>query len=55
LIFIFKEVELRQIAQFQEIPLNRKSCTILSDKIRFGGIAMMAGMAFLENASDMEL
>ena len=55
LIFIFNDGELGQIAQFQEIPLNRKTCTILSDKIRFEGLAMMAGMAFLEIASDMEL
>lgn len=55
LIFIFNDGELGQIAQFQDIPLNRKTCTILSDKIRFEGLAMMAGMAFLEIASDMEL
>lgn len=55
MIFIFNDGELGQIAQFQEIPLNRKTCTILSDKIRFEGLAMMAGMAFLEIANDMEL
>lgn len=55
LIFIFNDGELGQIAQFQEIPLNRKTCTILSDKIRFEGLAMMAGMEFLEIVNDLEL
>jgi acetolactate synthase-1/2/3 large subunit len=55
LIFIFNDGELGQIAQFQEIPLNRKTCTILSEKIRFEGLAMMAGIIFLEIANDLEL
>jgi acetolactate synthase-1/2/3 large subunit len=35
--------------------LNRKTCTILSDKIRFEGLAMMAGIEFLEIVNDFEL
>lgn len=34
--FVFHDGELGQISQFQSIPLNRKTCTQLSDvKIRF--------------------
>ena len=55
LVFIFNDGELGQIAQFQQIPLNRKTCTTLSDQIRFEGLAMMAGMAFIEIANDNEL
>ena len=36
MVFVFHNGELGQISQFQSIPLNRKTCTQLSDvKIRF--------------------
>jgi len=45
--FIFHDGELGQISQFQSIPLNRKTCTVLGD-IQVEGIAKGTGAAFLE-------
>jgi acetolactate synthase-1/2/3 large subunit len=55
MVFIFNDGELGQIAQFQEIPLKRKTCTVLHEGIRFEGLAILAGMSFLEIRHDMEL
>ncbi len=53
--FIFHDGELGQIAQFQEIPLNRKTCTVLGD-INFEGVALATGAAYMamENDHDIE-
>lgn len=53
-LFIFNDGELGQIAQFQKIPLNRKTCTVLSD-INFKGIAMVAGIEYIRIDNDLEL
>lgn len=45
--FVFYDGELSQISQGQEIPYNRKTCTILGD-VRIEGIATATGAAYLE-------
>jgi acetolactate synthase-1/2/3 large subunit len=55
LVFIFNDGELGQIAQFQDIPLKRKTCTVLHKGIQFEGLATLAGMSFVEIRHDMEL
>lgn len=45
--FVFHDGELAQIAQGQQIPYNRKTCSILGE-IKLQGIAMATGAAFLE-------
>lgn len=52
--FIFHDGELGQIAQFQEIPLNRKTCTVLSD-IKFEGIAIATGAKYFDLKNDHEI
>lgn len=54
LLFIFNDGELGQIAQFQSVPLNRKTCTVLA-KVNYEGLAVIAGMKFIEIANDNEL
>ncbi|RMF60467.1 MAG: thiamine pyrophosphate-binding protein, partial [Calditrichaeota bacterium] len=44
--FVFHDGELSQISQGQEIPYNRKTCTVLGD-IKLDGIARATGAAFL--------
>ncbi len=48
--FVFEDGELSQISQGQEIPYNRKACTVLG-KVRTAGIADATGAAYvpLEN------
>ncbi len=45
--FVFHDGELSQISQAQEIPFNRKTCTILGD-IRLEGVAKATGATYLE-------
>lgn len=52
--FVFHDGELGQIAQFQEIPLNRKTATIIGD-INLKGIADAAGAHFVSIDNDLEL
>lgn len=53
--FIFNDGELSQIAQAQEIPYNRKTCTVLS-KVDYSAIAQATGCQFLsmENNDQVE-
>jgi acetolactate synthase-1/2/3 large subunit len=44
--FVFDDGELSQISQGQEIPYNRKSCTVLGT-IRLAGIAEATGASFV--------
>jgi hypothetical protein len=37
------------------VQLNRKTCTVLNDRINFEGVAIMAGIRFMKIASDMEV
>lgn len=51
---IFNDGELSQISQAQEVPYNRKTCTVLHDS-RFEGVAMATGASYLrvENNGDV--
>jgi acetolactate synthase-1/2/3 large subunit len=53
--FVFNDGELSQISQAQEIPYNRKTCTVLH-QFRIRGIAEATGCEFiaLENDTDCE-
>jgi acetolactate synthase-1/2/3 large subunit len=53
--FVFSDGELSQISQGQEIPYNRKSCTILG-KLRLSGIAEATGARYvaIENNGRIE-
>lgn len=53
-IFVFHDGELGQISQFQSIPLNRKTCTILGD-IKLEGTAMATGSAYFQINNDFEI
>jgi acetolactate synthase-1/2/3 large subunit len=44
--FIFYDGELSQISQGQEIPYNRKTCTIMGD-VKIQGIAMATGAHYV--------
>lgn len=54
-IFVFNDGELSQISQGQEIPYNRKTCTVLGE-FRPEGIALATGAAFfpMNTNSDIE-
>ncbi|HJQ22993.1 MAG TPA: thiamine pyrophosphate-binding protein [Blastocatellia bacterium] len=52
--FVFHDGELAQISQFQQIPLNRKTCTVLAD-VKVEGIATATGAAFLPLANDEQV
>jgi acetolactate synthase I/II/III large subunit len=53
--FVFYDGELSQISQGQEIPYNRKTCTILGN-VRLEGIAMATGARYvpIEKNADLE-
>ena len=52
--FVFHDGELAQISQFQQIPLNRKTCTVLAD-VKLEGIATATGAAFLSMINDEQV
>lgn len=52
--FVFHDGELGQIAQFQEIPLNRKTATIIGD-LNLSGIADAVGAHFVSIENDFEI
>ncbi|MEJ2635281.1 MAG: thiamine pyrophosphate-binding protein [Calditrichia bacterium] len=52
--FVFHDGELSQISQGQEIPYNRKTCTILGE-IKLEGVARATGAAFLEMAHNSDI
>lgn len=52
--FIFHDGELGQISQFQETPLNRKTCTILGN-YKVEGFALATGAEFLSMQNDNEI
>lgn len=54
IICVFNDGELGQISQFQKIPLNRKTCTILG-KVRIEGIATATGAYYLPMKNDYEI
>lgn len=44
--YVFNDGELAQISQFQQIPLNRKTCTVLGD-VDLEGVARATGADFI--------
>ncbi|HBH24792.1 MAG TPA: acetolactate synthase large subunit [Cytophagales bacterium] len=52
--FVFNDGELGQISQFQKIPLNRKTCTVLG-KVKIEGIATATGSRYLNMENDLEV
>jgi len=52
--FIFSDGELSQISQGQEVPYNRKTCTVLG-RYRLDGMAAATGAAYVAIANDAEL
>jgi acetolactate synthase-1/2/3 large subunit len=49
--FVFDDGELSQISQGQQIPYNRKVCTVLGE-VRFEGIAAATGAAYVPIEND---
>ncbi len=54
MVFVFHDGELGQISQFQKIPLNRKTCSVLAD-LKFEGIATATGAHFISMNNDFEI
>ena len=52
--FVFSDGELAQIAQAQEIPYNRKTCTVLGP-LDVAGVAQATGAAFLRIDTDADV
>jgi acetolactate synthase-1/2/3 large subunit len=52
--FVFHDGELAQISQFQEIPLNRKTCSVIGD-VKVEGIATATGAAYIRMENDAEV
>ena len=52
--FVFKDGELAQIAQAQELPYNRKTCTVLGD-VDLAGVAKAVGARFLALEQDNQI
>jgi len=51
--FVFNDGELSQISQAQEIPYNRKTCTVLHE-VKIKGIAEATGCEFITIAKDSD-
>jgi len=54
MIFLFNDGELGQISQFQKIPLNKKTCSVLG-KIDYEGIALGLGASYIRIENDLEI
>ena len=53
-VFVFSDGELAQISQAQQIPYNRKTCTVLGP-LDVSGVARAVGAAFVSVSGDGEL
>ena len=53
-LFIFNDGELGQISQFQKIPLNRKTCSVIG-KANFEGVALATGAVYLTLDNDFQI
>jgi len=51
IVFVFNDGELAQIAQAQQVPYNRKTCTVLGP-LDVAGVAQATGAAFVRIAGD---
>jgi acetolactate synthase-1/2/3 large subunit len=52
--FLFNDGELGQISQFQKIPLNKKTCSVLG-KIDYENIALGLGASYIRIENDMDI
>jgi acetolactate synthase I/II/III large subunit len=52
--FVFHDGELSQISQGQEIPYNRKTCTIVGE-VRLAGVAMATGAKYIAIDDDSQV
>jgi len=52
--YVFNDGELSQISQAQQLPYNRKACTVLPE-VQFRGIAHATGAAYLPMNADAEI
>ena len=52
--YVFNDGELSQISQAQQLPYNRKACTVLPE-VRFRGIAEATGAAYLAMEDDTQV
>ena len=53
-LFVFHDGELGQISQFQHIPLNKKTCTVLPE-IKIEGVALATGAHFVSMKNDDQI
>ncbi|MCB9230646.1 MAG: thiamine pyrophosphate-binding protein [Bacteroidia bacterium] len=54
MVFVFHDGELGQISQFQAVPLNRKTCTVIG-QLNVEGVAMATGAHFVDMQNDHEI
>ncbi len=54
MVFVFHDGELGQISQFQSVPLNRKTCTVIG-KLNVEGVAIATGAHFISMQNDNEI
>ncbi len=54
MVFVFHDGELAQISKFQEIPMNRKTCTTIGD-VKIEGVAIATGCHFISIDNDTQL
>jgi acetolactate synthase-1/2/3 large subunit len=54
LYFVFNDGELGQISQFQKIPLNRNTCSVLGS-VDFEGVARATGAGYVKISNDLEI
>ncbi len=54
MVFVFHDGELGQISKFQEIPMNRKTCSIIGE-VNIEGVAIATGCHFISIDNDLQL
>lgn len=54
MIFVFHDGELGQISQFQQVPLNRKTCTTIGN-LNVEGVAIATGSHYVSMQSDNDI
>ncbi len=54
MVFVFHDGELGQISKFQEIPMNRKTCSIIGN-VKIEGIAIATGCNYISINNDFQL
>lgn len=52
---VFNDGELSQISQAQQVPYNRKTCTVLGNKLKLEGVALATGAEFVGIKSNADI